>query len=106
VASAGVEPLGHIPPLTLLVLQERSISCEGLYSKGLDEVDLHRMDLIVNFTGFPILELVPESFRTRIVDSYVPDPYGRGLDSYRLARDVIEQIVLTRLPKWLSIQRI
>ena len=40
VASAGVSALGYIPEETIKVLDEVGVSTDGLYSKGLNEVDI------------------------------------------------------------------
>jgi arsenate reductase len=102
IGSAGVSALGSIPLNTLEVLKEVNVSCEGLYSKDIDEIDTRGFDIIVNLTDFPIDRFIPNGFRGKVVDSYVRDPYGRNLDSYRQTRNAIEQILLDKLPKWLG----
>lgn len=102
IASAGIAALGSIPLNTLEVLKEASVSCEGLYSKDIDEIDTGEFDIIVNLTDIPIERFIPRGFHGRIIDSYVRDPYGGSLKSYTHTRDTIEQIILEKLPTWLN----
>jgi protein-tyrosine-phosphatase len=102
VASAGIAPLGHVPQITCDVLIEAGISCDGLYSKSIDDIDPGSFDLIVNLTDHIMEQFVPESFEGKIVNLYVPDPYGRRLYFYRAAREQIEWLVSERLPEWLG----
>lgn len=102
IGSAGLAALGEVPQSTLDVLKEARVSCEGLHSKDIDEVDTGRFDIIVNLTEFSIERFIPNGFHGTVIDSYIPDPFGRSLDSYRIARTAIERIILEKLPKWLS----
>src|SRR5690348_4870988 len=45
--SAGSHPLGHILKETRVVLNERGVSTEGQFSKGLDEISMEQMDVVV-----------------------------------------------------------
>ena len=62
VASAGIMPLGRVPPETLQVLEEADIPSVGLYSKGLKDVDLSAYQTIVNLTDMRIDEFLSSSF--------------------------------------------
>ena len=102
VASAGIAPLGHIPENTRSVLEEVGISWKGLSSKSIDSIILDRFDLIVNLMDTPIQPFIPRRFHHIIVDSYVQDPFGRSLNSYKDTRETIEKLVLSSLPRWLE----
>jgi arsenate reductase (thioredoxin) len=90
--SAGSLPLGSIVPRTRAVLEEKGISIQGHWSKGLCDVPLEEMDVIVsmgNEVEFPL----PPRFAGRLVEWEISDPYGSDLESYRGIRDLIERKV-------------
>lgn len=101
-ASAGTYPLGVITPLTLEVLHERQVPTEGLYSKGLEDLDLSRFQLLVNLSGTHLAMGITDPFPGLIVPWFVHDPYGEGLSSFRKVRNTIEALVRERLPAWMS----
>ncbi|MGV8073961.1 MAG: low molecular weight phosphatase family protein [Syntrophobacteraceae bacterium] len=102
IASAGIAALHSVPQNTLAVLNEVDVSSEGLYSKGIDEIDTREFDLIVNLADVPIERFISKGLPGRIVAHYVSDPYGRGLNAYRESRDMIERLILRRFPEWLG----
>lgn len=102
IASAGIAALGSIPLSTLEVLKEVGVVCDGLYSKGLDEIDISKFDIIVNLTDIPIDRFIPRGFQGRIIKSCVLDPYGKDMDSFRKTRDAIKRLILEKLPVWLN----
>ncbi len=102
IASAGIAALGRIPKNTLEALEEISVSCEELYSKNIDEIDVRYFSVIVNLSGVAIDRFIPIAFQGRIVDAYVQDPYGGSPGLFRQARDKIEQIILREFPRWLE----
>jgi arsenate reductase len=102
VASAGIAALGHIPLTTLAVLREVGVSCDGLYSKGLDQLDDGHFNIIVNLTNTPIRRFIPHGIQGKLIDSSVPDPYGSDLDTYRRTREAVSQLIFEELPKWLN----
>lgn len=97
--SAGLEPLGHIPPLTLEVLSEAGVSTDGLHSKGLAEVRLDDVDYLVNLLGMDIDGHLPSSFAGKLITHYIRDPFGGDIDSYRDARREIESFLREKLPR-------
>lgn len=101
-ASAGISPLGRVSEGTLIVLNEVGIPADGLYSKGLREVELESFDPIVNLSEYPLEQFIPWRYESRIVNCYVNDPYGQSLEAYRRARDVIERLILDKVPEWLG----
>jgi arsenate reductase len=89
-SSAGVYPLGHIPPETREVLKEKGISCGKQSSKGFTEDDLRAVDLIINMSGYPGEKLFDDE-TLRVEDWDVGDPFGSDLEVYRDIRDQIER---------------
>lgn len=102
VASAGVSALGYIPEATLHVLDEIGISADGLYSKGLSEVDIDGFHLILDLVLYPLEDMIPPSFTGKVISWHVRDPFQEGLDSFRQTRDIIEWLVTEKLPQWLD----
>jgi len=90
--SAGSSPLGWIAHHTLAVMEERGIALTDQWSKGIDEVPLDRMDLVVTM-GPEVSCFLPAEFKGRLLEWNVSDPFGGRLDGYRAARDLIEEQV-------------
>ena len=90
--SAGVRALGFIARETREVMAEEGISLDGQHSKNLDAIDWSAVDVLVNMSGYPSRQLVPE-FKGRRLDWKVPDPYMDALESYRSVRDLLERKV-------------
>ena len=97
-ASAGINPLGFVAPETLKVLAEMGVSPAGLYSKGLNEIDLREYRLVINLSGPFSPRVDPPGWRhARCCRRPVPDPYGCGLEVYRRSRDAILQVIIREL---------
>jgi len=100
VYSAGSCAYGQIIADTYAVMREKGISLEGQKSKGLRAVPLDEMDIVVRMG--PEVECAPPAgFKGRIEQWNIPDPYARGLETFRMARDLIElevQGLLADLP--------
>jgi len=90
--SAGSSPLGEIIPQTHLVLREKGISLEGHWSKGLKDVPVDQMDVVVGM-GCEVVCPVPVGFKGQKIEWNIPDPYGRTNDYFRNVRDLIERQV-------------
>jgi arsenate reductase len=91
-SSAGTHPYGTVVEDTCAVMSEKGISVEGQWSKGLREVAVAEMDVVVNM-GRGIAFPLPEDFRGCVVEWNVPDPFARGAESFRNVRDMIERLV-------------
>jgi arsenate reductase (thioredoxin) len=102
VASAGLQPLGYIAEETLLVLGEAGIATEGLWSKGLSDVNLALYRVAVNLTGYELEAHMPRTFQGRIRRHPVVDPFGRPLEVYREAREAIRRLLTQDLPAYLG----
>ena len=94
--SAGSNPLGEIAPLTFDVLKEKGISLDGHWSKGLKDVPVAEMDIVVGM-GCEVVCPVPVGFKGRVIEWNIPDPYGGEIESYRSVRDLIERQVAALL---------
>lgn len=94
--SAGSAPLGRIAPGTEEVLAEKGLSLDGHWSKGLDDVPVKDMDVVVGM-GCEVVCPVPPGFKGRVIEWNIPDPFGRGLESFRSVRDLIERQVTALL---------
>ncbi|MGO9270741.1 MAG: low molecular weight phosphatase family protein [Terriglobia bacterium] len=94
--SAGSRPFGSIIEETYTVLAEKGISLDEHRSKGLKNVPLAAMDLVVTM-GCEVACLLPKDFKGRLVEWEIADPYGMGLDFFRRVRDHIEADVQTLL---------
>ncbi|HMD86855.1 MAG TPA: arsenate reductase ArsC [Terriglobia bacterium] len=92
-SSAGSHPLGSITKDTYTVMSEKGISLDGQWSKGLCDVAVAEMDVVVGM-GCEVDCPVPIGFKGRVVDWEVPDPYGWGIESFRNVRDMVERQVL------------
>jgi protein-tyrosine-phosphatase len=91
-ASAGSHPFGSITEDTYSVMGEKGISLDGQTSKGLREVAVAEMDVVVTM-GREVDCPVPADFKGRVVDWNIPDPFGRGIETFRNVRDMIERHV-------------
>jgi arsenate reductase len=92
-ASAGINPLGFIARETLQVLAELGVDTNGLYSKGLEEIEFPRYQLLVNLTHYSLETLVPVAFPGRLLHRATPDPYGGSLEDYRRTRDLLQRLI-------------
>ena len=94
--SAGSCPFGSIVRDTYEVMMERGVALEGQRSKGLWDVALEEMDVIV-IMGYEVECPVPEDFKGELREWNIPDPYGQGIDTFRNIRDIVEWQVLSLL---------
>jgi arsenate reductase len=90
--SAGSHPLGEITADTYTVMHEKRVSLDEQWSKGLRDVPVAEMDVVVGM-GCEVECPVPAGFKGRVVEWDVPDPYAQGLDAFRVVRDLVEQHV-------------
>ena len=96
-ASAGITPLGVVAPETLEVLAEVGVSPAGLYSKGLNEINLREYRLVINLSDRSLHGLIPTDSAIEVRNRPVPDPYGCGLEVYRESRNAIQQAIIPEL---------
>jgi protein-tyrosine-phosphatase/GNAT superfamily N-acetyltransferase len=89
-SSAGLFPVGWIAPETYAVMQEKGLSLDGQSSKGLEDVPVDEMDVVVEMTGLGFSRPMPAAFRGRVVQWNIPDAFASGLECNRATRDLIE----------------
>ena len=90
--SAGSHPLGYIIEGTRTVLREKGVLIDGQFSKGLEDVPMERMDVIVTM-GCEVECPLPAGFKGQVIEWNIPDPFAHGLDVFRNVRDLIAQQV-------------
>jgi len=91
--SAGLAPAGFIASGTLAALQALGYSGEGLWSKGLDDVSLEDLDVVVSLLGRGGLDLVPCGIGVRRVAWDIVDPIGEDDEVYMaVARELETRI--------------
>ncbi len=73
-------------------MDEKGITLDGQWSKGLGEVPLHAMDVVISM-GCDVNTPALASFVGKKIQWGIPDPYGCDLTAYREARDLIEKHV-------------
>jgi arsenate reductase len=88
--SAGVTPALNTSPLTRTTLEDRNIDLGEHLPRGLKEVELTNVDLIVNMSG----RSLPTNGRPPVENWEVPDPIGGDAAKYRASCDLIEMQVM------------
>jgi len=89
--SAGVAPASMIPEVTHNVMREKGIPLAEQFPKGIDEVALHDIDLVVNMSGMPLRSMLTVPTR----DWKVKDPMGEKDVVHAKVRDEIERYVMS-----------
>lgn len=89
-SSAGLFPVGWIAAETREVMEEKGISLDGQLSKGLEDVPVEEMDLVIEMAGPKFTVPKPAGFRGRVIQWDIPDAFTSGLECNRVTRDVIE----------------
>ena len=90
--SAGTHPLGMISRGTRHVLREKGITLEDHWSKGLGDVPIFEMDVVVEM-GCDVNCPLPRDFQGRLIQWDIPDPYFYDRNYFRDVRDLIESEV-------------
>jgi arsenate reductase len=74
--SAGLVPTGRIAHRTITTLHGLGYPTAGLASKGLDDVPLETLDVVVSLIGQQSLRLLPAGLTARRLAWSIRDPYG------------------------------
>jgi arsenate reductase len=93
--SAGSRPAGVISAVAQNVMREKGLSMDGQRSKGLEEVQVAEMDVVVKM-GCDAEYHMSEGFTGRPVEWNIPDP-GDDLQLGRKVRGLIERHVTALL---------
>ncbi len=88
--SAGLAPAAIIQPLTKQVMEAKNISLDEQRAKDLGQIDLEKVDLIVNMSGKPLPPGIPIEVR----EWRLEDPIGQDEETYITVRDQIERLVM------------
>ena len=78
--SAGSHPFGSIVKDTQTVMSEKGVSLDGQSSKGLRDVAVADMDVVV-VMGSEVECMMPVGFEGCKEDWEIPDPYGRSMSA-------------------------
>ena len=87
--SAGTHPLGAISFDTRAVLGEKGMTMPGHWSKGMEDVPVSEMDMVVEM-GYGVKCELPADFKGRLIKWQIPDPFSLGREYFRDVRDLIE----------------
>jgi protein-tyrosine-phosphatase len=90
--SAGTHPLGVISQDTCAVLREKGITLDEHWSKGLRDVPISEMDVVVEM-GYEVKCPLPADFKGQLIRWHIPDPYFLDRDCFREVCDLIESEV-------------
>jgi protein-tyrosine-phosphatase len=85
--SAGIRPLGFIDPTARAVMDERGISMDGQFSKGLHSHVLSKPQLTINMSGVPGNSFLKDR---AFEDWPIPDPFCEDMETHRRICDDIQ----------------
>ncbi len=91
--SAGLAPTRRVAPETVEVLERLGYSGEGLVPRGLGEVPLDEVDVVVSLIGPPGVRWLPSLVGADTVVWNVPDPWGEDEETYLAVARRIEKLV-------------
>jgi protein-tyrosine-phosphatase len=88
-SSAGLTPLGFLPPLTTDTLSRNGYAIDNLKSKGISKELWADADLVINMSGTPRDIAFPEY--EKVEDWLVDDPYGADAHLYQRIFESIQR---------------
>jgi len=91
--SAGTNPTGVVSEDAIEIMRELKIDISRQRSKGLDDVPVSEMDIVVSMAPRAASMIVPRGFRGRTIDWRVDDPVGRSLTVFRRVRSELDVLV-------------
>jgi len=91
--SAGTNPTGVVSEDAIEIMRELKIDISKLSSKGLHDVPVSDMDIVVSMAPRRASAMVPRGFRGRTIDWDVDDPIGRPLSVFRRVRGELEVLI-------------
>ena len=91
--SAGTNPTGVVSEDAIEIMRELKIDISNLRSKGLLDVPLRDMDIVISMAPRSAQAIVPRDFRGRAVDWRVDDPVGKSLTVFRRVRSELDVLV-------------
>jgi arsenate reductase len=100
--SACLTPTGEVAGAAVAALERLGYSASGLSSKGLTEVPLQEMDVIVSLAGRQGLPLLPRHLPAHLEAWDIPDPCGEDDQVFRATARLLERRVAKLLPTLLG----
>ena len=91
--SAGTNPTGVVSEDAVEIMKEMKIDLAGLKSKGLGDVPVADMDIVISMAPRNAQNIVPRGFRGRTIDWRVEDPVGKSLTVFRRVRGELDVLV-------------
>jgi arsenate reductase len=91
--SAGTNPTGVVSEDAIEIMAETKVDISKQRSKGLDEVPVAQMDIVISMAPRAALAMVPRDFRGRTIDWRVEDPVGKSLVVFRRVRGELDVLV-------------
>lgn len=88
--SAGLAPTGRIAAATLSTLARMGYPVDGLSSKGIEQVPLATIDVVVSLIGAQGLRALPPGLDARRESWSVRDPYGDDDRVYQAVARTLE----------------
>jgi arsenate reductase len=89
--SAGLAPAQRVPPNTVRAMSEMDIDVSNHVPRLYNPLDAaFNYDIVVNMSGYKLPGLPPKD----VIEWEVNDPYGFPMDTYRMARNDLEQLVM------------
>ena len=80
--SAGLHPTGRVADLSLETLRSHGYPVAALSSKGLEDIDLDSIDVVISLMGQPGLAALPCRITAERIAWSIRDPYGEDEDAY------------------------
>ena len=100
--SAGLNPTGRVAGGSLWTLRRLGYPDHGLSSKGLDEVPVHELDVVVSLIGPAGLRHLPSGLGARCESWSIRDPYGDEEEVYLAVGRTLEARVRTLVTELLD----
>lgn len=91
--SAGTNPTGVISEDSIEIMQEVKVDISRQRSKGLNDVPMSEMDIVISMAPRSAQDIVPRDFRGRAIDWHVEDPVGKSLTVFRRVRSELDALV-------------
>ena len=91
VVSAGLHPTGRVAELSLETLGTFGYPVAGLSSKGLEDIDLASVDIVISLMGEPGLAALPWHITAEKIAWSIRDPYGEDEDAYTATVKTLER---------------
>jgi arsenate reductase len=88
--SAGLNPTGLVAQESIETVRELGYEPDRLFSKGLDEVPLDQIDVVVSLIGDAGLRYLPHGLPARCESWSIRDPYGDDEAVYRAVAKNLE----------------